>query len=142
MTNLYKCFSSILLNQMVQYIYTYTYIVYSYIHMDSQTWLSIKRIRKFVKQTLCFLFNCQGATHTHTVCMYMCVYVCMCETIINGPKNGNESYCFVALTLWKCLWIFNYKPAFKNFMSWNTIFFKNFTNQTIKTCHNCILYFW
>ena len=45
----------------IYYIYIYIYIIH-----HSQTWRSIKRILKLVKQILCFLFNCHCATHTHT----------------------------------------------------------------------------
>ena len=38
------------------YIYIYSSIYIFYIYISSQAWLSIKRIQKFVKQTLCFLF--------------------------------------------------------------------------------------
>ena len=34
--------------------------------LHSQTWVSIKRIWKLVKQTFYFLFNCHCATHSYT----------------------------------------------------------------------------
>ena len=55
------------------YLYIYTYI-YIYIYIYSQTWLSIKRIRKFVKQTLCFLFYFYCVTHTHTGFSFIYIY--------------------------------------------------------------------
>ena len=39
----------------------------------SQTWLSIKSIRKFVKR--CFLFNFYYATHTHTGFLFIYIYI-------------------------------------------------------------------
>ena len=42
---------------------------------DSQTWLCIKRIQKFVKQTFYFLFNCHCATYTHIISdIYIYIY--------------------------------------------------------------------
>ena len=56
----------------IHYIYIYHYI---YISCLSQTWLSIKRIRKFVKQTLCFLFYFYCVTHTHTGFSFIYIYI-------------------------------------------------------------------
>ena len=55
------------------YLYIYIYVLYIYIYY-SQTWLRITRIRKFVKQTLFFLFNCHCATHTHTGFLFIYVF--------------------------------------------------------------------
>ena len=55
------------------YVYIYIYVLYIYIYY-SQTWLRITRIRKFVKQTLFFLFNCHCATHTHTGFLFIYVF--------------------------------------------------------------------
>ena len=38
-------------------------------------YISIKRIRKFVKQTLCFLFYCYCVTHTHTGFSFIYIYI-------------------------------------------------------------------
>ena len=35
----------------------------------------IKRIRKFVKQALCFLFYCYCVTHTHTGFSFIYIYI-------------------------------------------------------------------
>ena len=56
--------------------------------------LSIKRIRKFEKQT-CFLFNFYYATHTHTsflliyiyIYIYIYMYVCMYTNIYKTELN-------------------------------------------------------
>ena len=58
------------------YIYTIIQYIYYAIYILQYTWLSIKRIRKFVKQTSCFLFYCYFVTHTHTgLYIYNILYI-------------------------------------------------------------------
>ena len=75
-----------------------------YIYIDySQTWLSIKRIRKFVKQTLCFLFYCYCVTHTHTgfSFIYIHTYIFLfstsfsltCATYVAQNRHNHKDAC-------------------------------------------------
>ena len=54
------------------YIYTYIYIIYIY---HSQTWLSIKRIRKFIKETCFSLIFTSQHIHTLVSCSYVYIYI-------------------------------------------------------------------
>ena len=73
------------------------------------TKLSIKGIRKFVKQTLCFLFNFYCGTHTHT-----------CFLITDESWEGRNT----------CMWIYTfwiYSLSTLENTDENKIFFCSFT---------------
>ena len=90
--------------------------------MNSQTWLSIKRIRKSVKQSLCFWFNCHCATHTHTGFLFMYIYI----------ERERERVGKI-LKLRICIWNWeiknktsrkiNVKLKYEIFLQWNTKFY-------------------
>ena len=68
------------------------HFIYYNIYVESQTWLSIKRIRKFVKQTLCFLFYFYCVTHTHTGFSFIYIYIYIYMKIISTFFISKHAY--------------------------------------------------
>ena len=63
--------------------------VYKADMIKAQTWLSIERIRKFVRQTLCFLFFVVVTLHIHICCTFIYINTKFIITTHNLIKTIN-----------------------------------------------------
>ena len=103
-------------------IYIYCYICIHIIYIHSQAWLCIKRIQKFVKQTLCFLFFCHCATHTHTGFLF--IYNIYYMYMYIKWKNIRQKKCYMLDTCFG-KWYYFTSSQYAN----HSIHFSSLTNH-------------